>query len=539
MINSDELIDKSTANGSLLKDGLTDKLRNLRDCLCQNLVEREEAVRLGLLAALSGEHLLLIGPPGTAKSLVARRLRYAFKGANYFERLLTRFSVPEELFGPLSIKGLEEDRYERLTESYLPNASVAFLDEIFKANSAILNALLTLLNEREFDNGTRRIKTPLISVVGASNELPEGTELGALYDRFLLRLHVGSVSKGSFPQLLGLRGDPKANISDELQLTCEELEEIQMAANKVILPEDVIRLLSDLRDWCAAESIAISDRRWRKIVKLLQVSALTNSRDTVSIWDCWLLQNCVWEKPEQRESLYKWYTERVGTSAAMDPSRLTKIVVEYEFQLISDQNSRSQRKDKSGALLYQVQGGGTTTNPLGPKPKMRGAEILYLAPQNTYGTKSRDNNGKGYTMGELSNIQILVSNYDVPYFADWADKDKYIKDPNNLFTVQSQLDPALEATRHKPIYINSILNQLETLDKQVVEYKSQLMKHIASMRKEVTSHLWADPNFAEPAAATLTATRENVNSLHLRVGKLIKGFQELPQETSIEIEGTK
>lgn len=147
---------------------LRDKLRVLRDSLLTGLIERDTPIRLALLAALTGEHLLLIGPPGTAKSELARRLRHAFHDATYFERLLTRFSTPEELFGPLSIKALEQDRYERKTEHYLPEASVAFLDEIFKANSAILNARLTLLNEREFDNGKERRKTPLISVVAAN-----------------------------------------------------------------------------------------------------------------------------------------------------------------------------------------------------------------------------------------------------------------------------------------------------------------------------------------------------------------------------------
>ena len=131
------------------------------------LLERDMEVRLMLLAALCGEHLLLLGPPGTAKSELSRRLS-SLTGGQYFERLLTRFSVPEELFGPLSIKGLERDEYSRKTEGYLPTAEVAFIDEIFKANSAILNALLTLLNERLFDNGTDRLPVPLLCLVGAS-----------------------------------------------------------------------------------------------------------------------------------------------------------------------------------------------------------------------------------------------------------------------------------------------------------------------------------------------------------------------------------
>ena len=310
------------------------KIKRIQSQLTQGLVEREQTIKLTLLAALAGEHILLIGPPGTGKSLVSRRLHLVFQDTPYFERLLTKFSVPEELFGPLSIQALEKDQYTRLTQGYLPQASIAFLDEIFKANSAILNALLTLLNEREFDNGVIREKVPLISVIGASNELPEDSNLSALYDRFLFRQYVEPVSKSGFKLLLTMQ-----SIDDELsveQLSYDELKYIQQHAKKIELSAETLQFLMELRKWWAENQIQVSDRRWRKIVGMLQVSAYTNGQSQVTIWDCWLVQHCIWEKPEQIELVAGMYEQYCGKSVVNLQNLLT-IVDVLEKEIIGEQ----------------------------------------------------------------------------------------------------------------------------------------------------------------------------------------------------------
>ncbi len=169
------------------------KLALLLEQLNYGLVDREATMKSALLSVLAGENMLLIGPPGTAKSLVARRISKIFNENNqadtttYFEYLLTKFSTPEEIFGPLSISELKADRFKRNTDGYLPSVKIAFLDEVFKASSSILNALLTIMNERIYHNGTKAEDVPLRALIAASNELPTGQEeLSALYDRFLV-----------------------------------------------------------------------------------------------------------------------------------------------------------------------------------------------------------------------------------------------------------------------------------------------------------------------------------------------------------------
>jgi MoxR-like ATPase len=181
-------------------EGFADTLSALMAELREQFVEREEEIAGAILAMLSGEHVLFIGPPGTAKSQMAKAMCERLRGGSFYYYLLTRFTSPEEVFGPLSLSSLQRDEFRRRTEGYLPQANIAFLDEIFKANSSILNSLLTILNERRFHNGNEVADVPILSVYGASNELPSEEEgLAALYDRFLYRFFITNVQdEGNF-----------------------------------------------------------------------------------------------------------------------------------------------------------------------------------------------------------------------------------------------------------------------------------------------------------------------------------------------------
>ncbi|MDP3761183.1 MAG: AAA family ATPase [Ramlibacter sp.] len=331
---------------------LRQRLALLLDHLEAGLIERGRVVRLAFLAALAGEHTLLVGPPGTAKSELARRLHLAFAGARYFERLLTRFTVPEELFGPLSISALEQDRYERMTAGFLPQATIAFIDEVFKANSAILNALLTLLNEREFDNGAGRERCPLVSVIGATNEVPADEVAEAFFDRFLMRLPVGPVSASGFRSLLELEGAPLPAAADALAEA--DLAALHAAAARVSLPGDVAGLLAELREMLASEQVYVSDRRWVKVAWLLKVAAASEGRTAVAPWDLWLLPWCVAPTPERQAAIDAWLTGRLGLERGTAPPLLSRVVEAFEAQAALEQEAEDLDYDEDGRLRFSA-----------------------------------------------------------------------------------------------------------------------------------------------------------------------------------------
>lgn len=289
-------------------------LQQLRAEMKGAFVGRDAEIDALLLGLLARTHVLLLGPPGTAKSLVTQVFAHALGGA-YFQRLLTAFSAPEEVFGPYDLSALDAGKYERAVQGYLPTAHTAFLDEVFKANSAVLNALLTMLNEREFDNGTSRVSCPLQLCVAASNEYPADSSLEALYDRFQVRCWTEYVATRAERLALLTCPDPASRVT--ATLSAEVVAQLQQQARDVVVPPVVLEALLDVADALAKKhGLVISDRRLRALVKLVQARAALHGRSTAAKRDLVVLADSVWHRHDQRPAVLATVLELAAPSLA-------------------------------------------------------------------------------------------------------------------------------------------------------------------------------------------------------------------------------
>lgn len=314
---------------------MLERFKQLLGEMNRGIYEKETEISLSLLAALAGESIILLGPPGVAKSMVARQLKTAFRDAQSFEYLMSRFSTPDEIFGPVSIQKLKtSDTYERAMEGYLPTADVVFLDEIWKAGPAIQNTLLTVINEKIFRNGNREMHLPLKLLVAASNELPaKGEGLEALWDRFVIRIEsrpikleknframllevkseeqraseVKSEERGVKEQSSAAEGKANSNA-----ITAEEYAEWTERIDKIGVKIEVLDAISAIRKSLRAvnvdetaerRNIYVSDRRWKNIVRLLRTSAFMQDREEVDICDLLPIYHCLWQEPEERDAI--------------------------------------------------------------------------------------------------------------------------------------------------------------------------------------------------------------------------------------------
>ena len=365
------------------------KISNLITAISSGLFEREHIVANVLLAVIAGQSVFLYGVPGTAKSLIARRISLAFKDAKHFEYLMQRFSTPDEVFGPVDIKELKEGRYIRKIEGYLPSANFAFLDEIFKSSPAILNTLLTIINEKIFRNDGKDVKVPLHALIAASNETPaQESGLEALYDRLNMRLLVEPLKEwDNFKNLIEGKFE-EANVSDNEKITLDELNLITNGAKAVKFSPQSLEIIKEIRENIEKlnvkndqddssdpyqqsrqetsdeqilqenqSQIYVSDRRWKNLAHILKTSAFLNDRSEVLPADVLLLANCLWSEKEQIEAIKNIVTQSAGKNLSSKliiglEQRAARLADEY-YQLCFLQDDEYKTKNFNGIPHYE------------------------------------------------------------------------------------------------------------------------------------------------------------------------------------------
>lgn len=308
-------------------------IRRLIEWMSQGVYEKEYIIAMALLCAVAGENMFLLGPPGTAKSMVASRLKRVFKDGKSFDYLMSRFSTPDEIFGPISISRLKnDDRYERITTGYLPEADVVFLDEIWKAGPSIQNTLLTVINEHIFHNGGQIMRTPMKVLIAASNELPAKDEgLEALWDRFLVRMVSNCIEDdASFFKMIASSDFELTELPKSLHITDELYTHWQQEARSIGIHASVVNAIKALRKSLASLEkedgnqlrYYISDRRWRKAFKLMQTSAYLNGRSEINMSDYLLLIHSFWNDVECVPNILKAMSSSISD---IMKNRLNKI----------------------------------------------------------------------------------------------------------------------------------------------------------------------------------------------------------------------
>ena len=361
------------------------RIKEMLQYLQQDIYEEDTDIAVALLAALSGESILLLGPPGVAKSVVARRMKLAFKGAKSFEYLMSRFSTPDEIFGPVSIARLKEsDKYERATEGFLPTADIVFLDEIWKAGPAIQNTLLTVMNEKLFRNGSQELRLPLKLLIAASNELPaKGEGLEALWDRFIVRIVCQCIqNEDVFRQMLCNMNDivdvtkPMAK-TKVMPITHREYTNWQKEAQEITLDTTLLNAITYIRQHLQrvevegselTRHIYISDRRWKHIARLLRTSAYSQGRNMAQVTDLLPMYHCLWNEPDEiapvrritLASIFAPYKERIeqlanGVKADLRAQNAQAALA----KAVRDNDHRDDNLLIYNRLFYQVENHGT------------------------------------------------------------------------------------------------------------------------------------------------------------------------------------
>ena len=334
-----------------------DRLMKLRDELRGRVSEREEVIDGILCALIAQHHVMLVSPPGSAKSMLARLMCDSFTDTTFFQWLMTKYTEPNEVFGPIDLQEwANKGNYTRLMNGYFPTCHVAFLDEIYKSNSAVLNTFLTAINEKEFHDRGQIHKIPLRMVIAASNELPpDGSELEALHDRFMLRYQVAYVrDPDNFTSMLrsrhkANRGKPMPKLLSLADLDALNAEVVALSDST---PSDVEEALFNLRSVLASEGVEVSDRRWVNAQEILAAWAYLNGDTVIDALHFDILKHCLWRDEREFQKIASIVT-KVSSPALADATEIFDAIMEQ----VTGLPATGDIKSEAGAVISEVKKG--------------------------------------------------------------------------------------------------------------------------------------------------------------------------------------
>jgi MoxR-like ATPase len=518
-----------------VKHKITELLNRLND----GVIEKEEVIALSLLSSVAGESIFLLGAPGVAKSLVARRLKYAYKDGSSFEYLMNRFSTPDEIFGPVSISQLKDhDKYERIVKNYLPSATVVFLDEIWKAGPSIQNALLTVLNEKIYRNGEQEIQVPMKALISASNELPsKGEGLEALWDRFLVRIIVDGVKdKQRFNDMISTPlNSYHDTVIEVLKISDDEYKKWNNLIDEIEIPENVFNVIHVIRSFIDQHNqreenrqnpIYISDRRWRKIIRLLRTSAFLNDRKAVDLMDCFLIKDCLWNDTEQIQPTSQFVTDAIqkyGYSLKFNFKALKDELEEFKTEIRDEtkfeKNTKVEVLENSIKEYYEIEGINSYKNMLS---------------QSDYNTLTNSN--KRVKLGEWVKWDRRVtynysSNFDLrkgsSKFSVFVNDEEF-----KLKTTTKGEKRKITKKPHKKVekdWDGRVTNYLEVTNNQ----KDELEKYRTNDLQYLRINLFVNPELANIVESHLTATRKEIEKFEVEFRKIQNDYKKLKNEEII------
>ena len=516
-----------------------EQITKLLAALNKGVYERENELKLALLSSIAGESIFLLGPPGVAKSLVARKLKFAYKDAKVFEYLMSRFSTPDEIFGPVSIQKLKnDDKYERVIDKYLPSAEVVFLDEIWKAGPSIQNALLTILNEKIFRNGEKEIKVPMKALISASNELPARDQgLEALWDRFLVRLVVGGIEdQEKFNTMIAMPSDPFKEIEKKIieSITSDEYTEWDKEIGQIKIPKNVFNVIHVIRNKIELHNqneenvdkqIYVSDRRWRKIVRLMRTSAFVNDRSEVDLMDCFLIKHCIWDEEDKIQTVSGFvndaieeygYTKEIDFKNIGDEISNLKIEIKEETKFVKD--IRVEELESVDDDYYNI---------LNPPDQYNN-----LISQNDL--KSLSNQNKNIRLHyweasykrvrEYNTYNIRKGNSQFSVFIN--DKEYNLKTMAKKEKRQATQKPHPKVEEDWDNRVNGFLQHTGGMKNQIEQYRNKDLAHLRT-------NLFVEPELANIVESHMTKTQKDIEKIELEIREIQHNYKKLKDEEVI------